>query len=458
MSFINNSSIRSSSYYSYKIFGVAVGVLAITGIALAAIGLTAAHGSYFKGIVQLGTTTNGILLGTSLFVFILDLAWMGMLCRKQKVTSSLHLGATPGTSPDPSSILSTKENPVEKRSNPIPQLPSEINYEIFSYLDPMTLSRCCQVSKEWKKLASDERLWSKLLLEQDWREDNPDYLQAFRSLNALKKTIKPSLLDSLLCIQGIGGSGNHVVFRRKLDRTRFEIFVWRIQKGQLAFRCSRIFNSNITVHGYYGEVVYLGLINGNVLIWDLVINTVVTWEGVHHDYIRYISITHDKIITQGGHQNIYTQDDKNPVKIWSKSRQLLRSIDICAHTIHSDDDKIIYSGEWINPKHKHVNTIHIQDLKTGVEETIFRVIHGNHYFNGEFYLSNGVLLIQKRYSHNDLLEMLPGYTTLPILRYDLKKKKWLPELKVDKGCHLVGAVCGLIIIKNGSNCEIWDYR
>jgi hypothetical protein len=43
--------------------------------------------------------------------------------------------------------------------SPISNLPDELILGIFSYLKLSSLARSCQVSKEWKRLASDQSLW-----------------------------------------------------------------------------------------------------------------------------------------------------------------------------------------------------------------------------------------------------------------------------------------------------------
>ncbi len=48
------------------------------------IGLTASPSGPFNAIVQFGKATNGILLGTSIFAFILDIVWIAALVKKQK--------------------------------------------------------------------------------------------------------------------------------------------------------------------------------------------------------------------------------------------------------------------------------------------------------------------------------------------------------------------------------------
>ena len=41
----------------------------------------------------------------------------------------------------------------------ITTLPEELNYKIFSLLDPISLGNCCQVSKKYNELASNDNVW-----------------------------------------------------------------------------------------------------------------------------------------------------------------------------------------------------------------------------------------------------------------------------------------------------------
>ena len=41
----------------------------------------------------------------------------------------------------------------------ITTLPEELNYKIFSFLDPIALGKCCLVNKKFNELASNDNLW-----------------------------------------------------------------------------------------------------------------------------------------------------------------------------------------------------------------------------------------------------------------------------------------------------------
>jgi hypothetical protein len=45
---------------------------------------------------------------------------------------------------------------------PISQMPAEIMHQIFSGLDERSLGRCTGVSRDWNRVASDDRLWKQL--------------------------------------------------------------------------------------------------------------------------------------------------------------------------------------------------------------------------------------------------------------------------------------------------------
>ena len=185
MSCIQNSCIGTPSPCKQVITSL-TGVLVITAIVLAVIGLTAAPGGPFNAIVQFGLTNNGILLGTSVFALILDLAWIGLLCRKRD-----HQGGSENIAVSESVVIEAPITPYneggddhEKSENiDVPEpviteapitpdnkgggelsysLPKEIWMLIFGYLDPFSLGRNCVVSRDWKILASDEQLWKAL--------------------------------------------------------------------------------------------------------------------------------------------------------------------------------------------------------------------------------------------------------------------------------------------------------
>lgn len=143
---IKNSCINTSNSLNKPIAGFAC-VLAITAIAIAVSGLTASIGGPFNVIVGLGSTINGIFLGTSIFALILDLVWIAALHKRSAQTFS---------SQTQDKII----NASEKRLTPLKQFPHEINHQIFSYLTPAELARCMQVSKEWKVFASSKSLWN----------------------------------------------------------------------------------------------------------------------------------------------------------------------------------------------------------------------------------------------------------------------------------------------------------
>ena len=52
-------------------------------------------------------------------------------------------------------------------------LPSEISFHIFSYLNQTDLTECSSVSKSWYILANDDFLWKRLFLEKGANEPCP---------------------------------------------------------------------------------------------------------------------------------------------------------------------------------------------------------------------------------------------------------------------------------------------
>lgn len=148
---IQNSCIGTPSHFNKAIAGFAC-VLAITVIALSIIGLTASPSGPFNAIVQFGATTNGVLLGTSIFVLILDLVWIAALCKKTKEQSVSRSG------PSQSALVPVIEEINDK--DLFSQQPQEIILNIFGYLTAIELAKCGEISRRWRRLASDATLWN----------------------------------------------------------------------------------------------------------------------------------------------------------------------------------------------------------------------------------------------------------------------------------------------------------
>ena len=166
---IQNSCIGTPTPFNKAIAGFTC-VLAITVIALSIIGLTASPSGPFNAIVQFGATTNGILLGTSIFVLILDLVWIAALCKKTKEQSVSRSGPSqlkPSRLglPNPESL---EQEPPQSALVPaieeindmdfFSQLPEEIILRMFGFLNAIELAKCGEVSRRWRRLASDETL------------------------------------------------------------------------------------------------------------------------------------------------------------------------------------------------------------------------------------------------------------------------------------------------------------
>ena len=168
---IQNSCIGTPSHFNKAIAGFAC-VLAITVIALSIIGLTASPSGPFNAIVQFGATTNGVLLGTSIFVLILDLVWIAALCKKTKEQSvsrsgpsqlgPSRLGLPNPESPEQESPQSALVPAIEEiyDTDCFSQQPEEIILNIFGYLTAIELAKCGEISRRWRRLASDATLWN----------------------------------------------------------------------------------------------------------------------------------------------------------------------------------------------------------------------------------------------------------------------------------------------------------
>jgi hypothetical protein len=81
------------------------------------------------------------------------------------------------------------------KKDPLSVLPDELILKIFSYLNLSTLGKLCCVSKEWKRLASDDILWKKAIYKErafgndKWAQhfgekvvENEDNIEEFSSL------------------------------------------------------------------------------------------------------------------------------------------------------------------------------------------------------------------------------------------------------------------------------------
>lgn len=181
MNSIQNSSINTPTPFNKTIAGFTC-VLAITAIALAVIGLTASTGGPFNVIVGLGSTTNGILLGTSIFVLILDLVWIATLCKQKKALSvsqsELVQEVIPASRTQTVLDSNVIDSSIEGGLDPVSYYPTEVSLTIFSYLSGNELGRSCRVSKQWHTLASMPILWNAL----DLRKLSPS-LKVFDELD-----------------------------------------------------------------------------------------------------------------------------------------------------------------------------------------------------------------------------------------------------------------------------------
>lgn len=141
--------------------------LTISAIALSIIGLAASSSGTFHAIVQFGATTNGILLGTSTFAFILELIWVAALCKNTKKSSA----SQPETSQVKEEVSSidllnkpTPSQPETSQAKPLvislPELPAETILNILGFLNPFELLEVGEVCKAGRRLTSDSVLWN----------------------------------------------------------------------------------------------------------------------------------------------------------------------------------------------------------------------------------------------------------------------------------------------------------
>ncbi|KAF7729896.1 hypothetical protein EC973_003630 [Apophysomyces ossiformis] len=75
-------------------------------------------------------------------------------------------------------------------------LPSEISLHILSYVDVVTLTRMSRVSRRWRQLSNDQRLWYRLYVSQGWKYDQKA-IDTYLSETSLSSTAKqPSSPDT----------------------------------------------------------------------------------------------------------------------------------------------------------------------------------------------------------------------------------------------------------------------
>lgn len=163
---IQNSCIGTPTPFNKAISGFTC-VLAITVIALSIVGLTASPSGSFNAIIRFGATTNGVLLGTSIFVLVLDLVWITALWNKTKEQSVSRSGPSqlkPSRSvlPNPESLeqeppQSAHISAIEEihDTDSFSQLPKEIILRTFGFLNAIYQAKCGEVSRKWRRLASD---------------------------------------------------------------------------------------------------------------------------------------------------------------------------------------------------------------------------------------------------------------------------------------------------------------
>lgn len=211
-------------------------------------------------------------------------------------------------------------------------LPRSLCLHIFSYLDVVSLCRCCQASKAWKDVADDVSLWKALCNKPEWATSSPDRLFAFidkkanstildwKAAFAERYRIRNNWLTGRCHVRTFEGHTQGVSCVQ-FDETRIvsgssdkTIKVWNMRT-----------NSHLAVQtlvGHSGTVrcLYLcanQLVSGStdctIKIWDL--SDSLTWSSIacratlqgHTDAVRCVSV-HDSRLVSGSY-------DKT-LKVW----------------------------------------------------------------------------------------------------------------------------------------------
>lgn len=167
--------IQNSCFYPFFQDKSVMGITAvtITALVLSIIGLTSMPGGTFNSIVQLGSSANGLILGTSIFVLILDLLWIAFLCKKNRLKAVTQtesdLPCFSRSSDQVDNKVTSKRSvenlPNTSQSNPAHSLPPELMTHIFSFLSMSELITCSTVSKQWQQLVMKKESWQYLDLQ-----------------------------------------------------------------------------------------------------------------------------------------------------------------------------------------------------------------------------------------------------------------------------------------------------
>jgi len=150
--------MSAATPFNKAITGV-VGISAITVIVLTIIGLITTLSGPFNAIVQLGMGANGIFLGSSIFVFVLDLAWITVLCKKTKEPFSLPKPESLKQGSPSSALVPAVSEEIFNDTDFLSRQPQEILHEILRYLSPIELAKCGELSRKWRRLKSHTLLW-----------------------------------------------------------------------------------------------------------------------------------------------------------------------------------------------------------------------------------------------------------------------------------------------------------
>lgn len=355
-------------------------------------------------------------------------------------------------------------------------LPEETLLHVFQHLDSKELALVRLVCKDWLRIAQDRSFVQPILEAHDWREENPHFERACYALHCLRNIKKPKLIvrDKDTYISRSIFSGNHWIFADHLRNCDQKVMVqvWsvnsKLEKEPLYLRCERVFeNASIANTVCYGEKIYMPLFNtNNILIWDLNTDTVNTWNDIH-SYEEKIIINHNRIITR----------TDNEYKFWNRSDLKLIDIKIAQDNKFAIIDDILYKipinyrllhrltyknilvflnkdtalnkNIFNQNKQKNFYKIIIYDPKTRNEEVIFKIASTTKTI--DYMCINGHLLHVQVTTYS----LFRNINTL--IRYDLKKKKWLHKIDLNN-TKLEGAFAGHIITSTREKWKIWDYR
>lgn len=411
---MNSVSFSNYNCTNYKIY-YCVGVLSA---------LVAAAGLAIAGCALLGPIpSNYFYVGTGcLCVGLISLAVLAAVYfLKSKKEEN---GAVVQQEPEQAMVV---------HNDPSSDLPDEVLVSIFTCLEEKEISNASRVCKRWRHLSRDSAVCSTLLAKGDWQESQPDIKRAMRALTSLKypprtPRVFPFHINGLVEESKSACSGNYLVFF-----TAPTVHVWMLNsasnKTLLSIKCKRAFNGHpIRSIGYFGHLVYLGLNDGNMLLWNIKENTTTTWQGVHPSGVEHISVSQQRIITQSQGQ----------CKIWNRETHTL------VHSVNSVETLYAYQDKVVSTDGQNVVLL---DSELNTEKTCINMVgFGTIDFVQEY---NGALIIQVRRENSRWIEL-----------HSLETKKLISGQQIGPYQSVLCAVSGLIVTKSQGypKHEIIDFR